>query len=148
MIHLYMTGNLTRNPETRTTKSGKTCCKFTIACDGRGAYKQEGDVVYITVVTFENLARACQEWLLKGMKVSVHGREPNLHPYLGKDGTPKATIEFVADEVEFMTKRSAEVRNEERMEAQREAAAAMVDAPVEYEDEGFVPVSEELPFEL
>jgi hypothetical protein len=45
-----------------------------------------------------------------------------------------------------MTKRSAQVRNEERMDAQREAAAAMVDAPVEYEDEGFVPVSEDLPF--
>ena len=28
------------------------------------------------------------------------------------------------------------------------AAAALVDAPIEYEDEGFVAVSEELPFEF
>ena len=52
MNKIIAIGRLTRDPEQRTTQSGITTTKFTVACDRR--YGSETD--FIPVVTFRGLA--------------------------------------------------------------------------------------------
>ena len=70
-------GNLTRDVETRFTKSGDPVTSFSIACNeswkGKDGQKQER-VEYVNVVTFGKLASICGEYLTKGKQVYIEGR--------------------------------------------------------------------------
>jgi single-strand DNA-binding protein len=96
-------GNITKDPDTRTTNSGIVCTTFTIAVnrptkgdDG----KHEAD--YISVVTWRQLAEICAKYLAKGRKVGVTGRIQT-RTYDAKDGTKRYVTEVVAENVEFLT---------------------------------------------
>lgn len=70
-------GNLTRDPETRTTPNGQQVCKFGVATsqvwkDAAGT-KQER-VEFHNIVAWAKLAETCQKYLGKGRKVYVEGR--------------------------------------------------------------------------
>ena len=93
-------GNLTRDPEMRTTPSGVAVCTFTVAVNGR---KPE-DTQYFRITTWRQLAENCQRFLAKGRKVAVVGAV-SLNTYTAKDGTTKASLEVNADEVEFLSSR-------------------------------------------
>ena len=70
-------GNLTREVETRFTKSGEAVTSFSIACNeswkGKDGQKQER-VEYVNVVTFGKLASICGEYLTKGKQVYIEGK--------------------------------------------------------------------------
>lgn len=96
-------GNLTRDPETRTTASGKTVCSFTVAVnDGRNPQTGEPYVTFYRVSAWDRLAENCQRFLIKGRKVYVEGR-PSASAYTAQDGTAKASLEVTARAVEFLS---------------------------------------------
>ena len=97
MNKAILTGNLTRDPELRTTPSGVAVCTFTIAVNGR---KPE-DTQFFRITTWRQTAENCQRFLAKGRKVAVTGAV-SLNTYTAKDGTTKASLEVNADEVEFL----------------------------------------------
>ncbi len=118
MNKCIMTGNLTKDPEVRSTGSGISVCTFRIAVQRRFA-GQDGQKVsdFFDVVAWRTLADICGKYLSKGSKVAVVG-ELQTRSYDAKDGTKRYVTEIVADEVEFLTPKSAgEQRGYERQDA-------------------------------
>ena len=98
MNKLMIIGNLTRDPETRTTQAGKTVCSFTVAVNRRS--KDETD--YFRVAAWGKLGETCQQYLAKGRKVAVTGNV-SVSTYTSQNGENRATLEVFADEVEFLS---------------------------------------------
>ena len=92
-------GNLTRDPETRTTPGGATVSSFGVATtstwkDASGA-KQER-VEYHNIVAWGKLAEICQQYLGKGRKVYVEGRLQT-REWETQDAQKRRTTEIVAE---------------------------------------------------
>lgn len=104
MNRAVIIGNLTRDPEPRTTASGISVCSFTVAVNRNFGEKKEVD--YIPVVTWRGLADNCAKFLAKGRKVGVSGRIQT-RSYDANDGTKRYVTEIVADDVEFLTPKNA-----------------------------------------
>ena len=105
MNKAILIGNLTKDPEVRTTPNGVTVCTFSIAVNRRGT-NQAGERVadFFNIVAWRQLGELCGKYLAKGRKVSVVG-EIQTRSYDAKDGTKRYITEIVADEVEFLTPR-------------------------------------------
>ena len=105
MNKITIIGNLTRDPELRTTPNGVAVCTFTVAVNGR---KPE-DTQYFRITAWRQTAENCQRFLAKGRKVAVVGAV-SLNTYTAKDDTTKASLEVQADEVEFLSPRQESVK--------------------------------------
>lgn len=106
MNKIFIIGNLTRDPETRSTTSGVSVCSFTVAVSRRFASQGgERQTDFFRVNAWRALADTCQKYLAKGRKVAVVG-ELQARTYEGNDGTTRMSLEVAADEVEFLTPRS------------------------------------------
>ena len=106
MNKAFIVGNLTRDPELRTTQNGIAVCSFTVAVNKRlSANAQHPEADYFRVTAWRGLAENCAKFLAKGRKVSVVGAV-SVSTYQAKDGTTKATLELSADDVEFLTPKS------------------------------------------
>jgi single-strand DNA-binding protein len=73
MNRVLLTGRLTRDPELRSTSSGKHVTSFSIATNeylGNGKERSE----YHNVVTWDKLAETCGRYLGKGQQVAIEGR--------------------------------------------------------------------------
>ena len=103
MNKAILIGNLTKDPEVRTTPNGVTVCTFSIAVNRRGT-NQAGERVadFFNIVAWRQLGELCGKYLAKGRKVSVIGEIQN-RSYDAKDGSKRYITEIVADEVEFLT---------------------------------------------
>ena len=101
MNRLTIIGNLTRDPETRTTQSGKIVCTFTVAVNRRGG-QQEAD--YFRVSAWNQLGDTCQRYLAKGRKVAVIG-SVSVSCYTTQNGENRASLEVFAQDVEFLSSR-------------------------------------------
>lgn len=96
-------GNLTRDPEVRTTASGVSVCTFTVAVNRRFANQQGArEADYINVVTWRQLADLCGRYLAKGRKCAVVG-SIQTRTYDAQDGSKRYATEVIADEVEFLS---------------------------------------------
>lgn len=92
-------GNLTRDPEVRTTSTGQQVCTLSVATnrswtDAKGA-KQE-DVEFHSVVVWGKLAEICGQYLAKGRKVYFEGRLKT-REWQGSDGSKKQRTEIIAE---------------------------------------------------
>lgn len=96
----FIIGNLTRDPEAKTTKDGRNYTVFTVAVNRRGANKKD-EAEFIDVTTWDGLAETCQKYLKKGRKVAVIG-ESRAYGWLRQNGDPGAKIELNARDVEFL----------------------------------------------
>ena len=107
MNKLFIVGNLTRDPELRTTSSGISVCSFTVAVNRRRSSTAAGqpEADFFRVSAWRALGENCQKYLAKGRKVAVTGAV-SVSTYQGNDGTTRATLEVNADDVEFLTPRS------------------------------------------
>ena len=104
MNKLIIIGNLVRDPELRTTTSGKEVCSFTVAVNRKKANSNEAD--YFRVSAWDGLAKICNQYLAKGRKVSVVG-PVGVHTYQNNKGETVAQMEVRADDVEFLSSKSA-----------------------------------------
>lgn len=99
-------GNLTRDPETRSTQSGIAMTTFTVACNRRFPNAQgvrEAD--FFTILTWRQTAEFCSRYLTKGSKVAVEG-SIQIRSYDAQDGSRRTVVEIVADNVESLSSRS------------------------------------------
>lgn len=107
MNKLTIIGNLTRDPELRTTSTGLNVCSFTVAVNRRrssqNANQPEAD--FFRVSAWRQLGENCQKYLAKGRKVAVVG-SVSVSTYEAKDGSgTRFTMEVNADDVEFLSSR-------------------------------------------
>lgn len=104
MNKLTIIGNLTGNPELRTTQAGKSVCSFTVAVNRRKKSEGQPDADFFRVSTWNQLAENCGKYLTKGKKVCVIGAV-YLRTYETQDGRHGANLEVMASEVEFLSAR-------------------------------------------
>ena len=134
MNKLTIIGNLTKDPELRTTTTGVNVCTFTVAVNRRKPRENEPDADFFKVTAWRERGETCAKFLAKGRKVCVMG-PVSVNLYTTNDGQTRASMEVTADEVEFLTP-----RNENNAQAQEPA-------PNVDEQSGFAQVeTDELPF--
>ena len=108
MNKITLIGNLTRDPEVRSTSSGVTVCTFTIAVNRRFANQGgEKQTDFFRINAWRQLGDTCARYLQKGRKVAVIG-ELQARTYEATDGTTRMSLDVSADEVEFLTPKSAD----------------------------------------
>jgi len=100
MNKIFIIGNLTRDPELRTTAGDnpQSYCRFTVAVS-RGK-DNEADFFNVTVWNTRQ-AEACAQYLAKGRKVAVTG-SLRLRKYEGSNGD-SYSLDVNAEEVEFIS---------------------------------------------
>lgn len=105
MNKLTIIGNLTRDPELRTTTSGISVCTFTVAVSRkRTQNQQQPEADYFRVTAWRERGEICAKYLQKGKKVCVIG-PVSVSTFTGNDGTTRANLEVTAEEVEFLSSR-------------------------------------------
>ena len=108
MNKVILVGNLTRDPELSETPSGIAVCRFSIAVS-RDYANSDGsrDTDFFNVTVWRGRAENCGKYLKKRNKVAVVGSLQN-RSYEDKDGIKRNVTDVVANEVEFLTPRSAQ----------------------------------------
>ncbi len=142
MNKLTIIGNLTRDPESRTTATGSSVCSFTVAVNRRRSSQNSNqpEADFFRVSAWNQLGENCQRYLAKGRKVCVIGRV-SVSTYQGNDGTTRANLEVMAEDVEFLSSRQDDAGYTAAAPAQAAAKAAPA------MDTGFQEVDDEdLPF--
>ncbi len=96
-------GNLTRDPELRTTPGGQSVASFAVATnrtwvDGSGERKEA--VEYHEIVAWAKLGELANQYLSKGRKVMVVGRLQTQS--WEKDGVKRQRTEIVASDINFL----------------------------------------------
>ncbi len=154
MNKVFLIGNLTRDPELRSTPSGDSVCSFTIAVNRRRRSNAEAgqpEADFFRVSAWRQLGENCAKYLAKGRKVNVIG-SVSCRTYVGSDGQTRASLEVQADDVEFLTPKSEQGdMGGYSAPAAAPAARPAAPAPANYGSQpqggGFVQVDEEeLPF--
>lgn len=99
MNKIILIGNLTKDPETRSTASGVTVCSFTIAVNRRYGDKETD---FFRINAWRALGDTCSRYLSKGRKVAVTG-ELQARQYTDKAGNVRLSLDVSAEEVEFLS---------------------------------------------
>ena len=106
MNKLTIIGNLTRDPELRTTSTGVNVCTFTVAVNRRrSTNSNQPEADFFRVSAWRQLGENCQRYLAKGRKVAVVG-PVSVQSYTGNDGSTRFSLEVQADDVEFLSSRN------------------------------------------
>ena len=144
MNKLFIIGNLTRDPELRTTAAGDSVCSFSVAVNRRGRRDNQGgqpEADFFRVTAWRALGENCSKFLSKGRKVAVTG-SVRVSTYQAQDGTTRASLEVQADDVEFLSP-----RGEGEGASSGYAPAASAAPAAEPASAGFTAVeTDELPF--
>lgn len=91
-------GRLTKDPELRTTTSGKSVVSFTIAVNKRVKSSDGSDADFFRVTAWGQTADYVNNYLTKGRLVSVDGRLET-KKWNDQQGNSRESIEIVADNV-------------------------------------------------
>jgi len=98
MNKVFLSGNLTRDPEVRYTQGGKAYARMGIAINRR--YKEKESVDFFNLVAWEKTAEFCGRYLTKGSRVLVEGRLQT-SSYENKDGVKVNSVDVIIDNIEF-----------------------------------------------
>lgn len=100
---VILMGNLTRDPELRTTPSGQNVCSFSLAVNrswqGQDGQTQEA-VDYFDITAWGKLGELVNQYLSKGRKCLVMGRLSQRS--WEQDGQKRSKVEVVANDVTFL----------------------------------------------
>ncbi|MFL5831414.1 MAG: single-stranded DNA-binding protein [Solirubrobacteraceae bacterium] len=101
---VVLTGNLTRDPEHRTTPGGLGICKLGLAVNGRrkdgqtGQWEEKANFFRVTV--FGKQADNCAQYLKKGRAVAIDGRLE--WSQWEAEGQKRESIDIIAETVQFL----------------------------------------------
>lgn len=100
---LTIIGNLTAEPEMRTTSKGDAVCNFSIAATPRQYNSQsgqweDGQALFMRCTVWRDIAAHCAQSLHKGMRVIAQGRLQQ-RTYQAKDGIQRTIVEMQVDEI-------------------------------------------------
>jgi len=96
---VVLMGRLTRDPEQRTTTTGKTIASFSIAVD-RGGQDDQAD--FFEVTAWEKLGDLVIQYLGKGRRVLVQGRLRQDSWDDKETGKKRSRVEVTATDVTFL----------------------------------------------
>lgn len=96
---VILMGRLTRDPEVRTTTTGKTITSFSLAVD-RGGQEDQAD--FFEVTAWEKLGELVSQYLSKGRRCLVQGRLRQDSWDDKETGKKRSKVEVVATDVTFL----------------------------------------------
>lgn len=133
MNNVSLIGRLTADPELKTTQSGLSIVRFSVAVDRQ--YTKQGEerqADFINILAWRQTAEFICKYFSKGQRIALTGRIQT-GSYTDKDGIKRYAFDVVADNVEFCEPK----RNDNNSRA----------ADVEVEDDfADLPDDEDLPF--
>lgn len=96
---VILMGRLTRDPEMRTTTTGKSIASFSLAVD-RGGQDDQAD--FFDVTAWEKLGELVNQYLSKGRRCLVQGRLRQDSWDDKETGKKRSKVEIVATDVTFL----------------------------------------------
>jgi single-strand DNA-binding protein len=126
MNNVSLIGRLTQDPELRTTSTGLSTTRFSIAVDGRPTASGERTTNFINIVAWRGQAENVCKYCHKGSQVGVQGYIQT-GSYTAQDGTKRYTTDVVANQVTFLGSKASGDAAETNYEVSN-------DAPVETAD--------------
>jgi single-strand DNA-binding protein len=101
---VILLGNLTRDPETRTTAGGSTICKLGLAVSRKfntsdGGQKEE--TCFVDVDVFGKQAEAIQKYMRKGKPLMIEGRL-KLDQWEAEGGQKRQKLGVVCERFQFI----------------------------------------------
>ena len=146
MNKIVLIGNLTHDPETRSTPNGVTVCSFTIAVNRRFASQGgEKQTDFINVVAWRQTAEFVSRYFHKGSMIAVRGSIQQRN-YEDKNGNKRTAFEIVAEEVSFCGSKAETgtgARQNEQPARVQPAASFATGGADDFEE---IPISDDLPF--
>jgi len=105
MNKVVLIGNLTRDPDVRSTSSGVNVAQLGLAVSRRFANK-EGvrETDFFTIIAWRQNADFCGKYLKKGNRIAVEG-SIQVRDYTDKSGAKRQAFEIIADNIENLTPR-------------------------------------------
>ena len=102
---VILMGNLTADPELKTTPSGVSVVSFSIGVQRKLSKEQQQDPNavksdFINIVAWRNTAEFISKYFSKGKSIVVIG-QLQVRSYTAQDGSKRYVTEVVADEVSF-----------------------------------------------
>jgi single-strand DNA-binding protein len=123
---VVLVGNLTRDPELRSTAAGTSLCRLRVACNSRWRNSETGEwdekPNFFDVSVFGASAEACSRFLEKGRPVAVDGRL-DWHEWENDEGERRQAVGVVADNVQFLSSRQGPASDVAEGELEEEAIA-------------------------
>lgn len=123
---VVIVGNLTRDPELRSTSNGASVCHMRVACSTTWRNKDTGVLDerpnYFDVSVFGASGEACARFLVKGRPVAVDGRL-EWHEWTTAAGEQRQAVGIHADSVQFLASRQPAEQGEEEVAEEAEAIA-------------------------
>jgi single-strand DNA-binding protein len=127
---VVLTGNLTRDPELRSTPSGTSVCKLRIAVntrrkDASGQWVDKPN--YFDVTVWGQQGENCATYLQKGRGVALDGRL-EWREWDATDGSGKrSAVEIIADTIQFLGGRGDDAGNGHRFTPESDVPADTAD---------------------
>ena len=103
MNRAILVGRLARDPELRTTNSGMSACRFTVAVDRRGK-SDDQTADFISCVAFGKTGETISQYLNKGRRIALEGRIQT--GSYEKDGVKRYTTDVIVDRFDFIDSRN------------------------------------------
>jgi single-strand DNA-binding protein len=104
---VIITGNLTRDPELRSTPGGTSVCSLRVAVNSRRK-DESGNWVdkpnYFDVTVWGAQGENSAQYLAKGRPVAIDGRL-NWREWEAKEGGKRQSVDIIADSVQFLGSR-------------------------------------------
>ena len=144
MNKLTIIGNLTKDPELRTTATGLSVCSFTVAVNRKKSRQQgQQEADFFRVSAWRELGENCAKYLAKGRKVAVVG-SVRITTNTAQNGQTYSNMDVIAEDVEFLSPRDAVAE----VYGSRAAAPAPAPAPAQApQQQEMIPDDpDELPF--
>ena len=134
---VVLIGRLTRDPELRTTTTGKSVCSFSIAVQKR-IKPTDGspDADFFNIVAWEKSADYVVNYLAKGRLVAIEGRL-QARKFTGSDGSNREVVEIVATSVQGLDRPRDDQGGGGGGQTARPTAAAVTAAPAADEYDPF-----------
>ena len=95
---IMIIGNVGKDPEVRTTTTGKNVATFSVAVTEKR--KTDEHTECFNVVVWDKLADICAQYLSKGKSVYLEGRQQTR--MYQKDGTNVYRTELIADKMQML----------------------------------------------
>ena len=107
MNKVILMGRLARDPDVRTTQSGKSVAQMTLAVDRRRGADGKQDADFLALIAWEKIADIAATSLHKGSKILVEGRLQS-RSYNAQDGSKRYVTEVIVSNLEFCEGRKQE----------------------------------------
>lgn len=123
---VIISGNLTRDPELRSTASEMPVLSLGVAVNDRRRNQQTGEWEdhpnFVDCTMFGNRAESVSRYLSKGSKVAIEGKLR--WSQWERDGEKRSKLEVVVDEIEFMSRSEGAQQQTQQYQAPAQQSAA------------------------